>query len=663
MILDEITLYNFGLYSDRQTVSLTPVSSSKPVVLFGGLNGGGKTTFLDALQLCLFGPHAKISNRGSLSYREYLSRSIHRGAKIPEAAIEIEFRHTEEGREDTYNLRRSWHRDNDDCKEVFKVWKNGTSDSALTENWATQVEDFVPPNIAHLFLFDGEQVEGYASYEHSSELIGAAIQNLLGLDVVDQLEKDLLVYERRKRSEKKDDAALAEIKVAENELSDLRKRADKLNQERASIQTHGLDRTQRALSKVEEEYRKLGGDLFDQRLELEHQLSDANKTVHEGEVAQRETAAGILPMLLIRTLLEAADSRDRQEEKCRHARVVSDVLQARDRAALKHLRSQSVSEDALKAMRIFFLNDRAERRTLGKEKTLLDLSPEVRSDLHSLLRGDLEDAKDVARRQIKQQEQHEAKATLARTEFASIPSVDTIGEISQRRDDLRRELSALQAQCAELSSEITRIHKEIERKEQALMRLYKADAKAMSDHDDRARILRHASKVRRTLDKFRSAVVERHVRRIEQLVLESYQQLLRKSSLVTRLSIDPERFSITLYGGDSQVLTAERLSAGERQLLAIALLWGLAKASGRLLPTAIDTPLGRLDAGHRMHLVERYLPFASHQVLLLSTDEEIAGDYLDRLKPWIGKSYYLNYDDSTGTTRIVPGYFGEIEVA
>ena len=108
------------------------------------------------------------------------------------------------------------------------------------------------------------------------------------------------------------------------------------------------------------------------------------------------------------------------------------------------------------------------------------------------------------------------------------------------------------------------------------------------------------------------------------------------------------------------MLTAERLSAGERQLLAIALLWGLAKASGRLLPTAIDTPLGRLDAGHRMHLVERYLPFASHQVLLFSTDEEIAGDYLDRLKPWIGKSYYLNYDDSTGTTRIVPGYFGDI---
>src|SRR5262249_31697892 len=159
------------------------------------------------------------------------------------------------------------------------------------------------------------------------------------------------------------------------------------------------------------------------------------------------------------------------------------------------------------------------------------------------------------------------------------------------------------------------------------------------------------------LSAFRRAVVERHVRRIEQLVHESYAQLLRKSSLITRLAIDPETFRLTLYGRDGEVFSAERLSAGERQLLAISMLWGLAKTSGRPLPTAIDTPLGRLDMGHRVHLVERYFPFASHQVLLLSTDEEITGHYLQKLQPCIGRMYELVHDDAEGSTKIIPGYF------
>ena len=154
---------------------------------------------------------------------------------------------------------------------------------------------------------------------------------------------------------------------------------------------------------------------------------------------------------------------------------------------------------------------------------------------------------------------------------------------------------------------------------------------------------------------FRKSVINRHVKRIEALVLRSYQQLLHKTSLVAHLTIDPDNFDITLYGKDGHQLEPARFSAGERQLLGVALLWGLARASGRPLPTAIDTPLGRLDTAHRSHLVERYFPFASHQVLLLSTDEEITGDYLKKLKPWIGRRYQLEFDDDTGSTQVLDG--------
>ena len=110
-------------------------------------------------------------------------------------------------------------------------------------------------------------------------------------------------------------------------------------------------------------------------------------------------------------------------------------------------------------------------------------------------------------------------------------------------------------------------------------------------------------------------------------------------------------------GGDGKPLALDRLSAGERQLLATSLLWGLAKASGRPLPTIIDTPLGRLDSSHRRHLLDRYFPVASHQVVLLSTDEEVDEASLARLKPFVGRSYTLTFDERTHSTTINSGYF------
>ena len=62
----------------------------------------------------------------------------------------------------------------------MEVVKNGLSEAEIAENWVSEVERFFPANVAHLFLFDGEQVEAYASEQDSSSLIGAGIQNLLG---------------------------------------------------------------------------------------------------------------------------------------------------------------------------------------------------------------------------------------------------------------------------------------------------------------------------------------------------------------------------------------------------------------------------------------------------------------------------------------------------
>ena len=109
MIIDEIVLHNFGVYKGRNAVALTPKSIRRPVTLFGGLNGGGKTTFLDALLLVLYGKFAKTSNRGNTRYDEYLRKCINRQVDAKEgSSLTLAFRHREQGTEEEITICRSW---------------------------------------------------------------------------------------------------------------------------------------------------------------------------------------------------------------------------------------------------------------------------------------------------------------------------------------------------------------------------------------------------------------------------------------------------------------------------------------------------------------------------------------------------------------------------
>lgn len=52
MIINRLKMHNFGVYASDNTFTF---NSQKPVVLIGGMNGRGKTTFLEAILLALYG--------------------------------------------------------------------------------------------------------------------------------------------------------------------------------------------------------------------------------------------------------------------------------------------------------------------------------------------------------------------------------------------------------------------------------------------------------------------------------------------------------------------------------------------------------------------------------------------------------------------------------
>jgi len=81
-----------------------------------------------------------------------------------------------------------------------------------------------------------------------------------------------------------------------------------------------------------------------------------------------------------------------------------------------------------------------------------------------------------------------------------------------------------------------------------------------------------------------------------------------------------QSYGLSILDQEGRVLS-ER-SAGAEQVVALALIDGLNKTSGKNGPIIMDTPLGRLDPKHRKNILQ-YLPDMSEQVVLLVHEGEI----------------------------------------
>ena len=656
MTIDELVVHNFGVYKKRQPIPLRPPSPQKPIVLFGGLNGVGKTTLLDALQLVLYGKQAKCSNRGSLGYEAFLGRCISRAVDPREgAALEIQFRHLSDGKEQVYRVHRSWFQNGSGIKETLEVLHNGSLDRLLTDSWAEFVDQFIPSRLANLFFFDGEQIESFADLTNAAELIRSAISSLLGLDLVDSLGSDLVVLERRKRAGGGSKIDRGQIEDLEREIQELNRTKEELVQQRAAAQNY-LDQKQKRLAQLDAEISAAGGSLFEQRTTLENNRAELAAQIASGEERLRELAGGVAPFFLVRSLLARTRRQVEREQRARQAGSLHATLSERDSAVVRLLQKSKVTEAQIAVLESFLANDRRSRTKESEEPQYLGVSSENEELFPHIEESLLPESQERIRDDVRALEDLRSQLFDIDRKLAAVPEEATLAPKLSQRQELAAALAQVRTQMETLDTRGSEIRGQAKQREAKLHTLMEVAAKERLDQDDRLRFTTHSQRVRQTLLEFRGRVVSRHIQRIEHLVLDSFRQLLRKQRLVAGLRINEETFALELQGADGAPLPSERLSAGERQLLGVSLLWGLARASGRPLPAVIDTPLGRLDSSHRRHLVERYFPYASHQVLLLSTDEEIRGESYQKLARWIGHSYRLDFDQADNATTIETGY-------
>jgi len=665
VILEELTLFNFCLYGGEQVINLAPVrrhGKLRPVVLFGGINGGGKTTILDAVQLALYGQRARCSKRNNQPYEQFLRECIHRRVEPSDgASVGLSFRYASDGEEHLYEVSRRWHGAGATVREKLEVYRDGERDKWLSDNWNTVVEEIIPIGVSRLFFFDAEQIRFLAEDSSSNEALGTAVKALLGLDLAERLIADSKILESRLVKESSlTDSDSSRIEELDQLIKDRDQESKELKTQLATAENE-RQRAQEEVRRAKKAFAKVGGEHWEKR--EDQQQAASNLKVRDAELKTQlvQSATGGLPISLVRHLLEKAQQQDTSESQSARSRVIHEMLEDRDRQIIESL-SAELSEGHLQTVDEILAADRQGRLFEGETKPRHQLSDRARARLNNLLEEGLSAEQNSAAELVDELNQVTHDIEAVSRSIAATPEEDAIKGVAETLTEKAKEAGALEDQVRKLQKELDRAKSEQEAAQKSLDSLR---GRLLKDEvfkvEESARLAELASKTQEIMKQFLSRASAAKIDRLSSYVTESFRFLLRKKTLVESVQIDPESFAITLLGTDGTVISKERLSEGEKQIFAVSVLWGLARASARPLPSIIDTPMARLDATHRNHLVERYFPNASHQVIILSTDTEVDQDYYETLSPHLSHAYHLDYNEKKQFTEATEGYFWEAE--
>ena len=693
MHISDITLRDWKVYATANFQFPAPASDKK-IILIGALNGYGKTSLFEAIVLGMFGHdgmdlvvRSPFSAGGGgvnppLRYKRFLEKALHRGA-IKEGRNSCSVKLTfvdDEG--EPFEIQRVWHFNDsgsysprDEEVHVFEGARRTVvgPDNSQGEERSIWYRDYIskkllPFPLAHFFMFDGEQASKLAEQEMSTQ-VRFGIEHLLGVPVLRDLAGDLTDYarERSKGSKEIPDKTLEKL---ESEIHGLDLNFEKIDKR--------LKESVPILSEFKEERERLTRELASFGVSSQAMLQEKFEHIKNCEHSIEKNRSQVENMLMKDVALALSGSELRKNLK---SRLESEEIRERWESA----KSQGVSdlERFLKAVDagcekiIPNLTDNQRTSILkiarGAWQNLWNPPPENCADgyLHPYLSGterasvierlgglDDSDAPEIIELLDTIANQENALKRL-REEVARVEGIapqlkdkqerliflnNEIEKLSRENGVLEREISALEGQITDKNVELARLRKFKEQSEPSVRRA------------------KRARKVTTMVKDIASKAVPSQIDKIAQAMTEAHRAMAHKEGIVERIDIN-EDCEVRLLNSEEVDVRQYDLSAGEKQIFTQSLISAVVSVSGRNFPLVIDTPLGKLDVGHRKgvlnHIVQN-----GHQVILLSTDTEVTGEYLQTIDVHVQKKYLVEFDDTKEIGQSTPriGYFDKEEI-
>lgn len=663
MIIDSLSVLDFRVFSGSHYFDLVPKlrrGKQSPIVLFGGLNGGGKTTILTALKLALYGKGTLGSQATNSDYHQYLRECIHRAkndaVKAYRSAVGLVFRYAQHGVISTYQLDRTWSIDPaGKVKEELFIKRDGQFLNELSYEQAQSfLNELIPIGVSELFFFDGEKIASLAE-ETTGDALRDSINKLLGLDLIDRLDSDLGVLIRTRAAKKNTDERKKKIAVVEAEYSKAEKKLE-LDKEKIVQLKLEISEVEKKITQLDSSIKARGGAWSSSRQEESSRLDILLLRKETLESSLQELASGLLPLAIANVLNERLIKQLKVEQGALKVAALSAFVKKQEESFLVAIRravpaSNRNDEALLDAYRETFKT--ALEPFSGAANIFHELSdPQIASIEDRLIRAlGLEHAE--AMRLIAELDQVYSSIDIVSENLARAPDDSLLSPLFKEQASYQEKLGALKAKKSAIIDNAKRHLNELAPLAKKLDELNAEALKAVETE----RLYLLAEQTRNVLKDFLVRAREAKLRELESQFYLSFNNLARKEDRHLSISIDSQSFEVELRDEKNEVIRKSELSAGEKQIFAISILESLARTSGRSLPVVIDTPLGRLDSVHRKKLLDNYFPRTSHQVIILSTDTEVDYAFYEGLRSHISHSYHLVYSAETRSTHVEEGYF------
>lgn len=658
----KLTIENYKAFQFATEIRFPVGEDGRSIFLIGGMNGAGKTSIMEAVNFCLYGGKA-----------DEIFRSINRREKARgNASVSFELVMEMDDLSELV-VKRSWSAGvTDDPKpkdltERLVVVRDGKRVSVQNQEiWQDFIRSMIPPGITQFFFFDGEKIQAIVADDHSEVRLKSSLEAALGIQYINRLASDILYIKNEERkgfveiSDEDLDFKQSELKKERSKLTRRQTDRERVQQELEEFKQQLEDARRRftAAFQAEPETRETMRVNEKKRVQAANRLAQVESEIRA--ICEKTLPFAITGRLFepmrqqIEAERESAGSEAIRENAASLAKRIVRVVEEPEPIYRETLSPEKMAElerrvfrllregDSQRAVaRILDLSDRDAARVLNKMESLE--SGEV-----FLLKPLLEEKRELAA-QIRKLEGLSQAGLLSESEKELFEQLQ--GEMEGCSTQIGRKTEQLRL----LEEEILALEKRITAIEMEIEKLYEKHHVSK----ERAEFIQECDAIAGVLNQFMVRLRKNKVHLLQEKTFEMYRLLSSRSGLIKDIIIDDKTYEVRISDRNGHEIKKSGLSAGEKEVFAVSLLWGLAQTSQLKLPIVIDTPLSRLDSTHRDNIVNNYFPNAGEQVIILSTDTEIDKDYYRTLKTRLSGAGSLVFDQQRELTTFQEGYFWE----